>query len=87
MFKGASNKSMFDSQTIKFDVCIIGSGLAGMASTLFAANRGLSSVQVGLTGEIIFTRRLNDDHFQPGVFEPGTYTIHVGEPGTSGGRP
>jgi glycerol-3-phosphate dehydrogenase subunit B len=51
---------MSDSQTIKFDVCIIGSGLAGMASTLFAANRGLSSVQVGLTGEIILSSGLLD---------------------------
>ena len=51
---------MSDSQTIKFDVCIIGSGLAGMASTLFAANRGLSSVQVGLTGEITLSSGLLD---------------------------
>ena len=45
---------MSDSKTIKFDVCIIGTGMAGMASALFAANRGLSTVQVGSTGEIMF---------------------------------
>ena len=38
----------------KYDVCIIGAGLAGLAATLFAANRGLSCVEVGQTGEINF---------------------------------
>jgi len=37
------------------DVCIIGTGLAGLAATLFAANRGLSCVEVGQTGEINFS--------------------------------
>ncbi len=43
------------SDTIKTDICIIGAGLAGLAATLFAANRGLSCVEVGQTGELNFT--------------------------------
>ena len=39
---------------IRCDVTIIGTGMAGMAASLFAVNRGLSVVQVGFTGEIIF---------------------------------
>jgi len=46
---------MSNSKTIKTDVCIIGAGLAGLAATLFAANRGLSCVEVGQTGEINFS--------------------------------
>ena len=45
---------MSDSQTKKYDLFIIGAGVAGMAATMFAANRGLSCAQVGLTGEINF---------------------------------
>ncbi|MCP4622886.1 MAG: anaerobic glycerol-3-phosphate dehydrogenase subunit B [bacterium] len=40
---------------MKTDLCIIGTGLAGLAATLFAANRGLSCVEVGQTGEINFS--------------------------------
>ena len=47
-------------EPIKCDLCVIGSGLAGMAATLFAATRGLSVVQVGHTGEIIFASGLLD---------------------------
>jgi glycerol-3-phosphate dehydrogenase subunit B len=39
---------------IECDLVVIGRGMAGMAATLFAANRGISTVQVGMTGEIIF---------------------------------
>lgn len=46
---------MYDSKVKKFDICIIGAGLAGLAATLFAANRGLSCVEVGQTGEINFS--------------------------------
>ena len=45
---------MSNSEILKADVCIIGAGLAGLAATLFAANRGLSCVEVGQTGEINF---------------------------------
>ena len=46
---------MSQSKIIKSDICIIGAGLAGLAATLFAANRGLSCVEAGQTGEINFT--------------------------------
>ena len=46
---------MSDSQTKKYDICIIGAGLAGLAATMFAVNRGLTCVQVGHTGEINFS--------------------------------
>jgi glycerol-3-phosphate dehydrogenase subunit B len=45
---------MTDSKNQKYDVCIIGTGLTGLAAALFAANRGLSCLQVGHTGEINF---------------------------------
>lgn len=38
-----------------YDVMVIGSGFAGMAATLFAANRGLKVVQAGSTGGIDFS--------------------------------
>ena len=45
---------MSASNIIKSELCIIGAGLAGLAATLFAANRGLTCVEVGQTGEINF---------------------------------
>ncbi len=51
---------MSDLKSIECDLCIIGSGLAGMAAALFAAARGLSVVQMGHTGEIIFASGLLD---------------------------
>lgn len=51
---------MPDVEPINCDVCVIGSGLAGMAAALFAAARGLSVVQMGHTGEIIFASGLLD---------------------------
>jgi glycerol-3-phosphate dehydrogenase subunit B len=51
----SNNVSMSNSKTIKTDVCVIGAGLAGLAATLFAANRGLSCIEVGQTGEINFS--------------------------------
>jgi glycerol-3-phosphate dehydrogenase subunit B len=49
-----SNTVMTNPEAKKYDVCIIGAGLTGLAATLFAANRGLSCVEVGQTGEINF---------------------------------
>jgi glycerol-3-phosphate dehydrogenase subunit B len=43
-----------------YDVCIIGAGLAGLAATLFAANRGLTCLEVGQIGEINFASGLLD---------------------------
>ncbi|MBT8368595.1 MAG: glycerol-3-phosphate dehydrogenase subunit GlpB [Deltaproteobacteria bacterium] len=49
------------------DICIIGAGLAGLAATLFAANRGLACVEVGQTGEINFATGFLD---LMGVYPP-----------------
>ena len=49
-----SNSENITKKPIRCDVTIIGTGMAGMAASLFAVNRGLSVVQVGFTGEIIF---------------------------------
>ena len=51
---------MTEGKPINCDVCVIGSGLAGMAAALFAAARGLSVVQMGHTGEIVFASGLLD---------------------------
>jgi glycerol-3-phosphate dehydrogenase subunit B len=51
---------MSSSDPPKFDLTVIGAGIAGMAAALFAANRGMSTVQVGSTGEIIFASGLLD---------------------------
>jgi hypothetical protein len=36
-----------------------------------------------ITGETIYTLRIRDFSYQPGVFAEGSYTVHIGEPGTS----
>ena len=41
-------------QIISCDLAVIGAGMTGMAASMFAANRGLKTVQIGVTGEIIF---------------------------------
>jgi len=51
---------MVDLDTIECDLTVIGAGMAGMAATLFAANRGISVVQVGNTSEIGFASGLFD---------------------------
>jgi glycerol-3-phosphate dehydrogenase subunit B len=43
-----------------FDLAVIGAGMAGMASALFAGNRGVSVVQVGTAGESLFSTGLMD---------------------------
>ncbi|MDZ7697915.1 MAG: glycerol-3-phosphate dehydrogenase subunit GlpB [Deltaproteobacteria bacterium] len=45
---------MAEGASIECDLVVVGRGMAGMAATLFAANRGISTVQVGMIGEIIF---------------------------------
>lgn len=45
---------------IHCDLLIIGSGMAGMASALFAARHPIDTVQVGITGEINFASGLLD---------------------------
>jgi glycerol-3-phosphate dehydrogenase subunit B len=45
---------MSEPERITCELAVIGTGMAGMASALFAANRGLSTVQVGSSSEIMF---------------------------------
>lgn len=47
-------------EDIECDLMVIGSGMAGMAAALFAANRGISTVQTGVFGEILFASGLLD---------------------------
>jgi len=49
-----------NSDSIECELLVIGRGMAGMAAALFAINRGLSTVQVGMTGELIFASGLLD---------------------------
>ena len=46
--------------TIDCQLMVIGAGMAGMAATLFAAQRGLQVVQAGLTGEVIYASGVFD---------------------------
>lgn len=39
---------------------VVGAGMAGMAATLFAARRGISTIQAGLTGETLYASGLFD---------------------------
>jgi len=51
---------MTDTLNIDCDLVIIGAGMAGMAASLFAGNRNIETVQVGITSEIIFASGLLD---------------------------
>jgi len=42
------------------DLLVIGSGMAGMAATVFAARCGIDTIQVGMTGEINFASGVLD---------------------------
>ena len=43
-----------------YDVAVIGAGMAGMAAALFAAQRGLSCIQIGNGGALLFAGGLLD---------------------------
>jgi glycerol-3-phosphate dehydrogenase subunit B len=47
-------------ETIDCELAVIGAGIAGMAAAMFASNRGISTVQIGRTGEIAFASGLID---------------------------
>ena len=47
-------------EKISCDLLVIGTGMAGMAASLFAVQAGVDAVQVGLTGEIGFASGLLD---------------------------
>jgi hypothetical protein len=34
-------------------------------------------------GEVVYTRRVTGESFEPPVFAPGEYTLRIGEPGTN----
>ncbi|MCP4689514.1 MAG: anaerobic glycerol-3-phosphate dehydrogenase subunit B [Desulfobacterales bacterium] len=51
---------MSDSSTNTCDLLVIGSGVTGMAGALYAANRGVSTIQVGGPGELTFASGLLD---------------------------
>jgi len=51
---------MIESTTHKYDLAIIGAGMAGMAAAVFAANRGISTAMIGSLGESWFTGGLID---------------------------
>jgi glycerol-3-phosphate dehydrogenase subunit B len=51
---------MTDATNQKYDLAIIGTGMAGMAAAVFAVNRGISTVIVGSLGESWFTGGLID---------------------------
>lgn len=51
---------MTGAQRDSFDVAVIGAGMAGMAAALFAAERGLSCIQIGNGGSLLFASGLLD---------------------------
>ena len=51
---------MIHKEVPEYEIAVIGAGMAGMAAALFAANRGLSVVQVGGPGGISFSSGLLD---------------------------
>jgi glycerol-3-phosphate dehydrogenase subunit B len=51
---------MRDARRDSYDVAVIGAGMAGMAAALFAAERGLSCIQVGNGGALLFASGLLD---------------------------
>ncbi|MBT8364495.1 MAG: glycerol-3-phosphate dehydrogenase subunit GlpB [Deltaproteobacteria bacterium] len=51
---------MTDANHQKYDLAVIGTGMAGMAAAVFAVNRGISTVIVGSLGESWFTGGLID---------------------------
>jgi glycerol-3-phosphate dehydrogenase subunit B len=49
-----------NAEPIECQLMVIGAGMAGMAAALFAARRGFSTVQAGLTGETLYASGLFD---------------------------
>lgn len=49
-----------NTEPIECRLMVIGAGMAGMAAALFAARRGISTVQAGLTGETLYASGLFD---------------------------
>jgi len=51
---------MEDIKEITCELAVIGAGMTGMAASLFAANRGVDTVQIGVASQIIFSSGLLD---------------------------
>jgi glycerol-3-phosphate dehydrogenase subunit B len=51
---------MMDARRDPYDVAVIGAGMAGMAAALFAAEQGLSCIQIGNGGSLLFASGLLD---------------------------
>jgi glycerol-3-phosphate dehydrogenase subunit B len=51
---------MSNSEIITCDLTVIGAGMAGMAATLYAVNRGIRTIQIGRSGESVFASGLFD---------------------------
>lgn len=51
---------MADEKILRCDLMVIGSGMAGMAASVFATKRGLSVAQTGVTGESVYTSGVMD---------------------------
>ena len=51
---------MIDGSGERYDVAVIGAGMAGMAADLFAAQRGLSCILIGSSGSLLFASGLLD---------------------------
>ena len=58
-------------EAIQCRLMVIGAGMAGMAAALFAARRGIATVQVGLTGETLYASGLFDLYGR----SPGSQTL------------
>ena len=56
----AFNQDTTSTGEINCDLAIVGAGMTGMAASLFAANRGLETVQIGVASQIIFSSGLLD---------------------------
>jgi len=54
------NKDMTFNSEINCDLAIVGAGMTGMAASLFAANRSVNTVQIGVASQIIFSSGLLD---------------------------
>lgn len=51
---------MTDARPERFDLAVVGTGMAGMATTLFAAERGLTCIAIGNAGGLLFASGLLD---------------------------
>jgi len=58
--RSTQNMQPAESEIHSCQLMVVGAGMAGMAAALFAARRGISTVQAGLTGETLYASGLFD---------------------------